>query len=238
MVGLGSDEPEKVLVLIAGATGGTGQATVEQALDKGYMVRVLVRDREKASTLFGDRVSYVIGDVREPRTLRSAMNGVQYVISAVGSSGARDPENSPELVDYGGVKALAEAARVANVQHFVLTSSMGVTNPDNRLNQILDNILVWKLKGEMALRATGIPYTIVRPGGLTNEPGAQEGIKAMQGDPKEVVGTISRIDVASVLVNALGRKEAFGKTLEVIGDAKAPSVDWDRFFVGLKPDVG
>src|SRR5688500_17586722 len=108
-----SDEPEeKGLVLIAGATGGTGQAAVEQALEKGYSVRVLVRDREKAATLFGDRVTYAIGDVREPRTLRGAVRGVRYVISAVGSSGARDPENSPELVDYGGVKALAEAAKV------------------------------------------------------------------------------------------------------------------------------
>jgi len=238
MVGLGSDEPEKARVLIVGATGGTGQAAVEQALDKGYMVRVLVRDKERASTLFGDRVTYVVGDVREPRTLRAAMRDVQYVISAVGSSGARDPENSPELVDYGGVKALAEAARVARVQHFVLTSSMGVTNPENRLNQILDNILIWKLKGETALRATGVPYTIVRPGGLTNDPGGQQGLKVMQGDPKEVTGKISRADVASVLVNALGRRDALGKTFEVISDPKTSSVDWDRLFSGLKPDVG
>jgi uncharacterized protein YbjT (DUF2867 family) len=238
MVGLGSDEPEKALVLIAGATGGTGQAVVEQALEKGYMVRVLVRNKERATTLFGDRVSYVVGDVREPSTLRPAFKGVTYVISAVGSSGARDPENSPELVDYGGVKALAEAARVAKVQHFVLTSSMGVTNPDNRLNQILDNILMWKLKGETALRSTGVPYTIVRPGGLTNEPGGQEGLKVMQGDPKEVTGKISRADVALVLVNALGRKDALNKTFEVISDSASSSVDWDRLFSRLKPDVG
>jgi uncharacterized protein YbjT (DUF2867 family) len=236
--GLETEQPARGLVLIAGATGGTGQAVVEQALDKGYTVRVLVRDKERATTLFGDRVTYVVGDVREPSTLRPAFRGVKYVISAVGSSGARDPENSPELVDYGGVKALAEAARVANVEHFVLTSSMGVTNPENRLNQVLDNVLVWKLKGETALRSTGVPYTIVRPGSLTNEPGGQEGLKIMQGDPTEVTGRISRADVASVLVNALGRKEAFSKTFEVIGDPSASSVDWDRVFTRLKPDVG
>jgi uncharacterized protein YbjT (DUF2867 family) len=234
----GSEEPEeKGTVLIAGATGGTGQAAVEQALEKGYSVRVLVRDREKAATLFGDRVTYAIGDVREPGTLRGAVRGVRYVISALGSSGARDPENSPELVDYGGVKALAEAAKMAKVEQFVLTSAMGVTDPDNQLNQILDNILQWKLKGEMAVRATGMPYTIVRPGGLTNEPGGQQGLKVIQGDPKDVVGRISRTDVGAVLVNALGRKEAFGKTFEVIGDPTTASVDWDKFFAGLKPDV-
>lgn len=239
MMGGESDEPvDKGLVLIAGATGGTGQAAVEQALEQGYSVRVLVRDREKASTLFGDRVTYVVGDVREPRTLRNAVRGARYVISAVGSSGARDPENSPELVDYGGVKALAEAAKMARVEQFVLTSSMGVTHPDNPLNQILDNILQWKLKGENAVRATGLPYTIVRPGGLTNESGGQQGLKVMQGDPKEVVGRISRADVGAVLVNALGRREAYGKTFEVIGDPSTSTVEWDRLFAGLKPDVG
>jgi uncharacterized protein YbjT (DUF2867 family) len=239
MMGSESEEPEeKGLVLIAGATGGTGQAAVEQALDKGYSVRVLVRDREKAATLFGERVTYVVGDVREPRTLRAAVRGARYVISTVGSNGARDPENSPELVDYGGVKALAEAAKMARVEQFVLTSSMGVTNPDNQLNQILDNILQWKLKGENAVRATGMPYTIVRPGGLTNEPGGQHGLKVIQGDPKDVVGRISRADVGAVLVHALGRKDAYGKTFEVIGDPSKASVEWDKLFAGLKPDVG
>jgi uncharacterized protein YbjT (DUF2867 family) len=234
----GSQETVKPLVLVAGATGGTGQAAVEQALEKGYAVRVLVRDKERASTLFGDRVSYAIGDVREPRSLRAAVRGARYVISAVGSSAARDPENSPELVDYGGVKALAEASKMAGVEQFVLTSSMGVTNPDHQLNQILDNILQWKLKGENAVRATGINYTIVRPGGLTNGPGGQSGIKVLQGDPREAVGRISRNDVGAVLIQALGRKEAYGKTFEIVGDSGVTSVDWDNLFAGLKPDVG
>jgi len=235
---LGPDEADKPLVLIAGATGGTGQSTVDQALEKGYEVRVLVRDKEKATSLFGERVEYAVGDVRDPSTLQGAVRGARFVISAIGSSGARDPENSPELVDYGGVKALAEASREAGVQHFVLVSSMGVTNPDNRLNQILDNVLVWKLKGEMALRATGVPYTIVRPGGLTNDPGGQEGLKVIQGDPKDIDGRIPRTDVASVVVNAVGRKDAVGKTFEVISDTKASAPDWDRLFAGLKPDAG
>jgi hypothetical protein len=48
---------------------------------------------------------------------------------------------------------------------------MGVTDPDHMLNKILDNVLVWKLRGEDALRAAGVPYTIVRPGGLQDGPG-------------------------------------------------------------------
>ncbi|HKZ74090.1 MAG TPA: SDR family oxidoreductase [Steroidobacteraceae bacterium] len=233
----GSAEAGKPLVLIIGATGGTGQEAVAQALAKGYAVRALVRDEAKARTLFGDRVQYAVGDVREPRTLRPAMRGVDYVLSALGSNSARDPENKPELVDYGGVKSLAEAAKDAGVQHFVLTSSMGVTNPDHQLNRILDKLLTWKLKGEDALRASGVNYTIVRPGGLNNDPGGRAGIEVMQGDPHDVVGQIPRADVAAVLVNALGRKEAMGRTFEIIGDPEGGSVDWDRLYTGLQPDV-
>jgi uncharacterized protein YbjT (DUF2867 family) len=230
-------ERGKALVLIVGATGGTGQEAVAQALANGYAVRALVRDEEAARTLFGERVTYAVGDVREPRTLRPAMRNVEYVLSALGSNVQRDPENKPELVDYGGVKSLAEAAHAAGVRHFVLTSSMGVTNPDHQLNRILDNLLNWKLKGEDALRASGVDYTIVRPGSLNNDPGGQTGIKVMQGDPKDVVGHIPRADVAAVLVNALGRKEAMGRTFEIISDPERDKVDWDKLYAGLKPDV-
>jgi uncharacterized protein YbjT (DUF2867 family) len=230
-------DPSKPLVLVAGATGGTGQEIVEQALARGYRVRALVRDDAKARTLFMDRVQYAIGDVREPRTLRGAVKGADYVISALGSNVQRDPENSPERVDYQGVKALAEAAQAAGVKHFVLVSSMGVTHPEHELNRTLDNILQWKLQGEQALRATRIQYTIVRPGYLSNDPGGVEGVKVMQGDPLDE-RRISRADVASVLVNVLGRTDAYGMTFEIVGDAQASRIDWAALYQGLKRDVG
>lgn len=229
-----SDQP---LVLVAGATGGTGHAVVDQALAQGYRVRVLVRDELKARSLFGDRVAYAVGDVRTPRTLVPAVRGVDYVISTLGATSPRDPENRPELVDYAGVRALAEAAAAAGVKHFVLVSSMGVTQPDHQLNRILDNVLQWKLRGEEALRLTGMPYTIVRPGGLTNDPGGQAGIRVLQGDPPDVVGRIPRADLATVLVQALGRPEAFGKTFEVIGDLGTMELDWRQLFAELEPDA-
>jgi uncharacterized protein YbjT (DUF2867 family) len=140
-------------------------------------------------------------------------------------------------VDYGGVRSLALAAKAAGVRHFALTSSMGVTNPDHQLNAILDDILNWKLKGEEALRASGVTYTIVRPGALNYDPGGRHGIRVMQGDPQDVVGQIPRADVAAVLVNALGRAEARGRTFEIVSDPSSTGVDWNTFFSNLKPDV-
>jgi uncharacterized protein YbjT (DUF2867 family) len=225
------------LVLVAGATGGTGQEVVDQALEKGYRVRALVRDEAKARMLFGDRVQYVVGDVREPRSLKRAVKGVDQVISALGANVQRDPENSPERVDYAGVKALATAAKAAGVSQFILVSSMGVTHPDHQLNAMLDNILSWKLKGENAVRATGINYTIVRPGELTNEAGGRRGVRIMQGDPIGGEGSVSRSDVAAILVSAIGRQDLYGKTFEIVGDHDRPRIEWASLYNGLQPDV-
>ena len=225
------------VVLIAGATGGTGQEVVDQALMRGLHVRALVRDQTKARALFGDRVQYVTGDVREPRSLRKAVKGVDQVICALGSNVQRDPENSPELVDYAGVKSLAEAAKTAGVSQFILVSSMGVTHPEHQLNAMLDNILEWKLKGEEAVRATGINYTIVRPGALTNEPSGQRGIRIMQGDPRNGEGSISRGDVAAILLSAIGRPDLYGKTFEVVGDNGTSRIEWASLYSDLHTDA-
>ena len=225
------------VLLVAGATGGTGKEVVRQAVARGWNVRVLVRDEAKARVEFGDKVTYVVGNVREPATLPAAVKGATYVVSALGSNTMRDPQNKPEVVDYGGVKSLVDASKAAGVRHFVLVSSMGATHKEHPLNKMFDNILVWKLKGEDYLRASGVPYTVVRPGGLADTPGGQKGLKVVQGDPMNVQGRIPRADVATVCLNALGRKDAAGRTFEVISDEATTTVDWNALFAGLKPDV-
>jgi uncharacterized protein YbjT (DUF2867 family) len=236
--GAGGGSRGAALVLVVGATGGTGQEVVKQSLAKGYKVRVLVRDEAKGREIFGDTVEYRVGNVRDTAALGPVVRGADYVISALGSNSQRDPENKPEFVDYGAVRDLATEARKAGVKHFVLVSSMGVTHPDHMLNKMFDNIMNWKLKGEDALRASGVPYTVVRPGGLRGGPAGQAGIRVLQGDPKGVTGQIPRSDVAAVCVNALGERQSLGKTFEVIGDTTAAVADWRAFFGAIRSDVG
>ncbi len=224
------------VLLVVGATGGTGQELVKQGQAAGYRVRALVRDEAKARELLGPQVEYFVGDVRAPGTLATAFRGAKYVVSALGSNSRRDPENKPELIDFAGVKAVADTAKAAGVQHLVLVSSMGVTDPNHMLNKVLDNILVWKLKGEDAVRASGVRYTIVRPGGLTNNPGGAAGLRIMQGDPKGVVAQIPRADVAAVCLAALGRKDAFGKTFEVVSEPGSQPAKFDTIFASLRAD--
>ena len=224
-------------ILVVGATGGTGKEVVRQAREAGYRVRALVRDAEKARAQLGSDVELVVGDVRTGAGIEAAVRGVDYVVSALGSNVRNDPTNTPERVDYGGVRDLVNAAASAKVKHFVLVSSMGVTHDDHPLNKMFGNILVWKLKCEDALRDSGVPYTVIRPGGLRDTTGGEAGIKAFQGDDLRNQGSIPRADVATVALAALGNPAAQGKTFELVSDSTVKRSDLAAIFAGLKTDA-
>jgi uncharacterized protein YbjT (DUF2867 family) len=100
---------------------------------------------------------------------------------------------------------------------------------------MFDNVLIWKGKGEDAVRASGVPYTIVRPGGLTDKPGGQSGVRLEQGD--KGTGFIPRGDVARVCVAALKSPAARNRTFELYSTPSAsPDMDWDAAFGKLAAD--
>lgn len=221
------------LVLVAGATGGTGQQVVRELKAAGYEVRALVRDPASARNLLGYGVEYATGDVRDRATIDSALKGVRYAISAIGAT-RKDPANGPEFVDFQGVRNLADAAAAAKVDQLVVVSSAGVTREDHPLNKMFDNVLIWKGRGEDAVRASGVPYTIIRPGGLTDQPGGQSGVRFEQGD--KGTGFIPRADVARVCVAALKSPAARNRTFELYSAPSAsPEMDWDAAFGKLAP---
>jgi uncharacterized protein YbjT (DUF2867 family) len=226
---------KKGLVLVAGATGGTGRLVVQTLVKNGFHVRAFVRDVERAKKLLGSKIDYAKGDVREIESIKAALKGVTYIISAIGAGPGGDAKNGPEFVDYRGVKNLCDAVSAGNLDQFVLVSSMWGTHEDHYLNKAFDNVLKWKLKGEEVLRTSGVPYTIVRPGGLTDEAGGQYEILFKQGDKDG--GLITRADVARVCVAALEVPAARNKTFEVINGSTPPAKDWQALFAGLKPDT-
>ncbi|HEX7973414.1 MAG TPA: SDR family oxidoreductase, partial [Anaerolineales bacterium] len=199
---------------------------------------LLVRDVAKARRLVGDRPTFLRGDVRRPETLEPVFTSVNGVICAIGSRDLQGEEN-PQVVDYQGVQNLVSAAvgtkaRARGVlEHFVLVSSIAVTHPEHPLNQY-GRVLDWKLKGEEALRASGLTYTIVRPGGLTDAPGGEHALLFDQGD--RISGLISRADVAEVCVQALDEPKADNTTFEVIEAPGPASLNLSELFARLRPD--
>ena len=221
----------KGLVVVAGATGGTGQLVVKHLRAEGYEVRAMVRSLEKGKRVLGDDIAMVQADVTEPSTLPPLLAGADFVISAIGSRG----KVGPEAVDYGGSVALINASKSAGIKKFVMVTSGGVTWRTHPLNWFYGDVLKWKHKAELYLRASGLTHVIVRPnGGLTDKPGNSKKITFTQKD--SFSWSISREDVAIVCVKALAHKEADNKTFEIQNDDEGlvtGKVDWTKTFSAM-----
>lgn len=234
---LATSYSQAATIAVAGATGRTGIHIVQYLQDgKEHQVRALVRDKTKAKKLFGDKVAIVVADVKEPASLRPALQGAKGLIITIGTGGDWFGANGPEFVDFGGVRNLTEAAKAAGIEHIVLISSMGVTQIDHPLNQRFNDILLWKLLGENKLRRSELPYTIIRPGGLKDKAGGKLGIRFGQGDNLGR-GTINRADVALTAVKALFNPAAYRKTFEILNSDQKASIDWQAAFTALQADV-
>ena len=227
---------DKGIVVVAGATGGTGRLVVKHLIAEGYVVRAMVRSLEKGKQVLGEDSVLVQGDVTKPSTLPPLLAGADFLISAIGASGKAKGKASPEAVDYIGSVALIDAAQSAGIKKFIMVSSGGVTWWTHPLNWFYGGVLTWKRKAEVYLRASGLTHVIVRPnGGLSDDPGNVNKIVFTQKDgfPSS---SISREDVAIVCVKALAHKEADNKTFEMLngGDGSVTSsIDWAKAFSEL-----
>jgi uncharacterized protein YbjT (DUF2867 family) len=228
------------LILVAGASGRAGHFVVEHLREDGANFRALTRSREEALKRLGPAfadIDWMECDVRDPAQVASAMRGVTQVISVIGANQVTGP-NSAEFVDYGGVKNLVDAALAEKVSHFVLLTAIGVTDPDHPFNKASKGALGWRLKGEDYLRASGLGYTIVRPGGLVNTLAGTQGLRFEQGDQWRPLlrSTLSRDDLALVLIESLRNPAARRKTFELLNDPEAAPGAWRDAFTRLNPD--
>jgi len=141
-------------LLIIGGTGTLGRQIVLQALTKGYKVRCLVRNFRKASFLKEWGVELVYGDLARPETLPPCLRGITAIIDA--STSRVDELDSLKKVDWDGKLCLIEAAKVANIKHFVFFSAQNIEQ--------FENIPLMRLKYgiEQKLQQSKIPYTIFR----------------------------------------------------------------------------
>ncbi len=168
----------------------------------------------------------------------------QLMLSKFEYDGELNPKFSP-----GGFALQVESIKAyggATLPQFILVSSAGVTRPGRpginlaeeppavRLNDQLGGLLTWKLRGEDSVRESGVPYTIIRPCALTEEPGVQALIFE-QGD--NIKGKVSRDSIAFVCVQALEQPQACNTTFEVKAlENGSISTDNSHLFDSLQPD--
>ena len=201
---------KKKNVLVAGANGSTGRIIID-LLKKSekYQPIAMVRKQEQKEHFEKENVATVLGDLEED--LNEAVKGADKVIFAAGSGGKKVVE-----VDQEGAKRFTDAAKNAGAEKFVMLSSMGADNPS--IGGELEDYLKAKGNADDYLQKSGLAYTIVRPGALTNEEGSG---KIQLKEKLEEQESISRANVAQTLVEVLDNDVKPNQIFEIL-DGKTP----------------
>jgi len=225
----------RMTVLVIGATGSIGRLVVEEVIRQGHIVRALVRTPDKARQLPSE-ARVVVGDVTRPGTLPGAVDGIDAVVFTHGSDGAG--KVGPENVDYGGVRNVLSGMGSVTAR-IALMTSIGVTNRTGKYNRTTE-AHDWKRRSERLVRASGLPYTIVRPGWFDYNGSDQHRLVLLQGDTRQAGdssdGVIARRQIAEVLVCCLSSDQALRKTFELVATTGSAQKDLDAVFAPLDAD--
>lgn len=220
-------------VFVAGASGATGREILRLLGPRPPTVRALTTSPEASGELReagADEI--VVDDLLAPENLDSALEGVDVVVSAVGS-GPLDVWTADRLVDGEGVQTLLDAAVRTGAEAFVMESALGVgDDPASLLGGLFDvaigPVQRAKAASERAIRQAPVRHTILRPGVLTNGSRTDDVTVAEPG--AELYGLVSRADVARLLVSAPLTEAAADSTFEVVSTPtfsdRGLTVDW------------
>jgi uncharacterized protein YbjT (DUF2867 family) len=202
-----------MIVLVAGANGTTGRQIVKLLTRRGCQVRALVRDMAQAPALMNLGSEPVLGDL-ESDDVEPVVGSCDAIVFAAGAGAGSGPARK-ETVDYGGAIKLIDAAEVHGVRRYVMLSAQIAADPESVRGQSesLYAYALAKAKADRRLEDSGLDYTIVRPGRLTNDPGtgriAAATLLGRRGD-------ITRADVAETLVTCLEVDNTVGRSFEIL----------------------
>lgn len=222
-------------IFVAGATGRTGIEVVRVLHDSGYDVVASTRNATRAASTYPKVKTWVEVNAQDPARLRDAVAGSEIVVSALGH-GDFVGAGAPQFVGYLSVRNLIDAAVAADAKQFILISSSTAGHArgvDHREEPRFGYVLFWKTKAEDYLRQSGLPYTIVGPGGLADDVLIQ--LRGIDPPPLEGWGArilarpdyerdfVSRRGVADVVKQSIANPAAQGKAVAVVWDKSVPA---------------
>ncbi|HEY1358206.1 MAG TPA: SDR family oxidoreductase [Thermoleophilaceae bacterium] len=200
-------------VAIAGGHGQIALSLTRLLNERGDEVISLIRNPAHADDVGGAGGEPVLLDLESAgnREIGEAIGGADAVVFAAGAGPGSGPERK-ETMDYGGAAKLMAGARARGIGRYVIVSSMGA-DPNAEGDDTFAAYLRAKGKADAELEQSGLDYTIVRPGRLTNDPATG---RVSLGE--EVGrGEVSREDVAAVLAAVLDEPASIGRTFNLIG---------------------
>ncbi|WP_067503993.1 SDR family oxidoreductase [Actinoplanes sp. TFC3] len=197
-------------ILVAGGHGKIALRLLKLLTDQGHTARGLIRKPEQADELRAVGAVPVLGDLENDESLEAPVQGADAVVFAAGA-GPGSGDARKRTVDLGGAVKLADAAIKTGARRYVLISSIGADRPDSA-GDSMRAYLQAKAEADDYVRGTGLDYTIVRPGSLTDDPGTGLVIASTRLGNR---GPIPRDDVAAVLAATLTTPATIGVTFEV-----------------------
>lgn len=196
-------------VVVAGGHGKIGLRLLRLLAARGDRARGLIRNPEHGADLEAVGAEAVVADLEQLDDLAPHIEGADAVVFAAGAGPGSGPARK-RTVDLGGALKLVDAATRSGTRRYLLVSSIGAHDPDGGPEQMRP-YLEAKAEADRALAASGLEFTIVRPGSLTDDPGTG---KVELGTEFGGRGKIPRDDVAAIVLACLDMSETIGLTLE------------------------
>ncbi|KAG0627969.1 hypothetical protein M758_2G240600 [Ceratodon purpureus] len=228
------------VVFVAGATGNVGSRVVRELVKSGFQVRAGVRAVAKGQALLEaaklaktsssekEPVELVECDLEKQDTIANSLGNAGVVVCSIGASEKEISDvTGPYRIDYKATENLIKAATRAKVNHFILVTSLGTTKlgwPASILN-LFWGVLIWKAKAEKALEDSGLPYTIVRPGGMERPTDTYKETHNLRLASRDTWfgGQVSNLQVAELIANCVSNLDrARFKVLEAVAETTAP----------------
>jgi putative NADH-flavin reductase len=191
-------------IVVFGATGGTGQEVVKQALAQGHEVTAFVRDQERLSVQH-ESLRVVVGDAREPEPVSRAVAGHDAVVVALGTR-----DRSERTLRADGTANVTRAMETHDIQRLVVVSAGGVGDSYQQVPLIIKMLIKTVLRHTYAdharqeehVRESDLDWMIVRPAMLTDGPRTgQYHVGAADADLPG--GRVTRADVADFILKQL-----------------------------------
>ncbi len=202
-------------VAIAGGHGQIALRLTTLLAERGDTVVGLVRNPDHVADVHaaGGEASVLDLERAGVDDVAKAVAGADAVVFAAGA-GPGSGAARKDSVDRAAAVLLADAAEATGVRRYVQVSAMGLDRPaDPRMDEVFAAYLRAKAAADADLRSRDLEWTILKPGGLTNDPGTGT-VTLGEHVP---LGAVTRDDVAAVLLGLLDRPSTAGKVLDLVG---------------------
>jgi uncharacterized protein YbjT (DUF2867 family) len=199
-------------VVILGGHGKIALQLEQLLAERGDRARGLIRNPDHAPDLEARGAEAVLCDVESEDDISEQVEGADAVVFAAGAGPGSGPERK-RTVDYGGAVKLIEACKATGVSRYLMVSAISADRPD-RWSEQMRPYFEAKHDADEALVAAGLEHTIVRPGGLTDDPGTG---RIDVGTPLERNGQVPRDDVAATLLACLDERATVRVAFDLLG---------------------